>query len=237
MIIFPAIDLKDGKCVRLQQGDYDKQEIFSEDPVETALKWQEQGGQYLHLIDLGGALTGKPENKDTIEKIVRALDIPVQVGGGIRDMDYADNMIAIGVERIIIGTSAIADAAFTKEVLNKYNKHVAVSIDAKKGFAAIKGWTELSGMRAADLANQLKDYGLKTIVYTDIAKDGMMQGPNFDELEAMQRETALDIIASGGVSSASDIAKLETMGLYGAIIGKALYTGAIDLRKLMEVKR
>jgi len=237
MIIFPAIDLKDGKCVRLQQGDYGRKEIFSDDPVETALKWQSQGGKYLHLVDLGGALTGKPENRGTIEKIIAALDIPVQVGGGIRDMDYADEMIDIGAARIIIGTSAIEDRKFTQRVLEKYSDRAAISIDAKGGLVAIKGWTETSGMRASELAIEMKAYGLKTIVYTDIARDGMMQGPNFHELESMQRETGLDIIASGGISRSQDIDELRRMGLYGAIIGKALYTGAISLKDVLEDKR
>jgi phosphoribosylformimino-5-aminoimidazole carboxamide ribotide isomerase len=234
MIIFPAIDLKDGKCVRLIQGDYNQKQVFSDDPVEVAMKWQAQGGQYLHLVDLGAALTGIPENKKTIEQIVQALDIPVQVGGGIRDMGYAEELMDLGVARVILGTSALIDLEFTKAILKKHHQRIAVSIDAKNGFVAIKGWTEVSSIKAADLANQLKAYGLETIVYTDIAMDGMMKGPNFKELESMQQETGLKIIASGGVSTGADIERLRRMDLYGAIVGKALYTGAIDLAGIQK---
>lgn len=233
MIIFPAIDLKEGKCVRLVQGDFDRKQIFSDNPVEIALKWQDQGAEYLHLVDLGGALTGKPENKTVIEMIVRSLKIPVQVGGGIRSMSYAEELLAMGVARIILGTSALADLALTECMIKRFGDRLAVSIDAKDGFVAVKGWTEISSIRASDLANQLKHYGLKTIVYTDIAKDGMMSGPNFSELAEMHRCTGLDIIASGGVSTLSDVMLIETMGLYGVIIGKALYTGDIKLIDLM----
>jgi len=233
MIIFPAIDLKEGKCVRLVQGDFDRKQVFSDNPVETALKWERQGAKYLHLVDLGGALTGIPENKDVIKDIIKALTIPVQVGGGIRSMAYADELISMGVTRIILGTSALSDEMFVKNVLMKYHDRVAVSLDAKNGFVAIKGWTEISSVKASDQANALKEYGLKTIVYTDIAKDGMMLGPNFQELADMQLKTGLDIIASGGVSTISDVERIREMDLYGIIIGKALYTGDISLLELM----
>ncbi len=232
MIIFPAIDLKEGKCVRLTQGDYNQKQIFSDHPVETALKWQSQGAEYLHLVDLGGALTGIPENKEVIKDIIKALTIPVQVGGGIRSMAYADDLISIGVARIILGTSALSDELFMKKVLEKYHDQVAVSLDARNGLVAIKGWTEISSVKASDLANTLKDYGLKTIVYTDIAKDGMMSGPNFQELSDIQMKTGLDIIASGGVSTISDVKRIQEMNVYGIIIGKALYTGDISLMEL-----
>jgi phosphoribosylformimino-5-aminoimidazole carboxamide ribotide isomerase len=229
MIIFPAIDLKDGKCVRLVQGDYNKEQIFSDHPVEVALKWQSQGAKYLHLVDLDGALTGKPENKSSISKIVASLQIPVQLGGGIRSMDYAEELLAMGISRIILGTSALADPEFTRNIIKKYRNRVAVSLDAKNGLVAVKGWTELSVIKARDLANDLKQWGLQTIVYTDIAKDGMMSGPNFAELADIQMATGLHVIASGGVSTRQDIDRLEAMGLYGVIIGKALYTGDISL--------
>lgn len=229
MIIFPALDLKDGNCVRLVQGDFDRKQIFSEDPIAIGLKWQSQGAKYLHLVDLGGALTGIPENKAVIKKIIKTLNIPVQVGGGIRSMVYADELISAGAARIILGTSALSDSTFVKNVLEKYQERVAVSIDAKDGFAAVKGWTEVSAVKASDLANLLKTYGLQTIVYTDIAKDGMMSGPNFKELAEMQQKTEIDIIASGGVSTPSDVERIAEMGLYGVIIGRALYTGDINL--------
>ena len=229
MIIFPAIDLKDGKCVRLVQGDYNKEQIFSDNPAEVALKWQAQGAKYLHLVDLDGALTGKPENKSSISKIVASLQIPIQLGGGIRSMDYADELLAMGISRIILGTSALADPEFTRNIIKKYGDRVAVSLDAKDGLIAVKGWTELSVIKARDLANDLKQWGLKTIVYTDIAKDGMMSGPNFAELADIHMATGLHVIASGGVSTRQDLERLDAMGLYGTIIGKALYTGDISL--------
>lgn len=237
MILFPAIDLKDGKCVRLIQGDFQQSQIFSEYPVETALQWQQQGAEWLHLVDLDGALTGRPENRKVVGEIVKALSIPVQLGGGIRSMAYAEEMLSLGVTRIILGTSALADVEFTRSVIQTYTNRVAVSLDAKNGFVAVKGWTEVTDQKAVDVANQLASYGLTTIVYTDIAKDGMMSGPNFDELAVMQQETGLDLIASGGVSTPQDVAKLSSMGLYGAIIGKALYTGSIDLGQVLAEER
>lgn len=237
MILFPAIDLKDGKCVRLIQGDFQQSQIFSEHPVETALQWQQQGAEWLHLVDLDGALTGRPENRKVVGEIVKALSIPVQLGGGIRSMAYAEDMLSLGVTRIILGTSALADEKFTKSVIQSYPTRVAVSLDAKNGFVAVKGWTEVTNKKAVEVANHLASYGLTTIVYTDIAKDGMMSGPNFEELMVMQQETGLDLIASGGVSTPQDVAKLSVMGLYGAIIGKALYTGAIDLGQVLAEER
>lgn len=233
MIIFPAIDIKDGRCVRLTQGDYNKVEIFSEDPVETALKWQSQGGQYLHVVDLDGALAGKPVNKKLISDIVAALDIPVQAGGGIRDMNYAEEMLSAGVSRVILGTGALADRDFIRNILKKYGEKTAVSIDAKNGLVAVKGWTEISDVKAVDFAQELEDYGLKTIVYTDISRDGMMSGPNFQELQNLKSSVKADIIASGGITAASDIETLKKMDLYGAIIGKALYTGSITLSEVL----
>lgn len=233
MIIFPAIDLKNGKCVRLEQGDFNKENIFADDPLEIALKWQEQGAQYLHLVDLDGTLTGKSENLGTIKKIVSKLKIPVQLGGGIRSEDQINSLLGIGIARVIIGTKALHDEIFMKAMLEKHAEKVIVSIDAKNGFVAINGWTEVSNMKALDLALKLKELGLKTIVYTDISKDGMMIGPNFLELEEMNKNIGLKIIASGGVSTIEDVAKLKSMNLYGAIIGKALYVGSIKLQDVV----
>lgn len=233
MMIFPAIDLKDGKCVRLVQGDFSQKQIFSDNPVEIAKEWQNQGGSYLHLVDLDGALTGKPENTSIVAGILDAIKIPVQLGGGIRSMEYAEQMLEMGVARIIIGTSALSDQKFTRSVIEKYCDRVAVSLDARNGLVAVKGWTEVTDRKASDVANQLSSYGLKTIVYTDIAKDGMMSGPNYEELVLLQECTDLQIIASGGVSRASDVQRLRNMNLYGAIIGKALYTGDINLSDVL----
>lgn len=232
MIIFPAIDIKDGKCVRLKQGDFNYIDTFGEDPAATALKWQSQGGKYLHVVDLDGALAGTPVNREAIKNILKVITIPLQLGGGIRNEKSISDMLELGVSRIILGTSALQDKAFTKSMIQKYKEKIAVSIDAKNGYAAVNGWTEVSEIRAIDLANELAGYGLETLIYTDIAKDGMLAGPNFKELDDMNKEVPIDIIASGGISRADDIKKLMQMQLYGAIIGKALYTGAISLNDI-----
>jgi phosphoribosylformimino-5-aminoimidazole carboxamide ribotide isomerase len=229
MIIFPAIDLKNGKCVRLEQGDFNKESIFADDPLVIALKWQDQGAKYLHLVDLDGTLTGKSENLSIIKKIVSTLSIPVQLGGGIRSEEQISKLLDIGIARVIIGTKALGDEIFMKDMLEKHEDKVIVSIDAKNGFVATNGWTEVSNIKALDLALRLKELGLKTLVYTDIAKDGMMIGPNFKELEEINKNTGLQIIASGGVSTLEDVKKLKGMNLYGAIIGKALYINKIKL--------
>lgn len=233
MIIFPAIDLKNGKCVRLEQGDFNKESIFADDPLVIALKWQEQGAKYLHLVDLDGTLTGKSENLSIIKKIVSTLMIPVQLGGGIRTEEQISKLLDIGVARVIIGTKALSAELFMKDMLEKYKDKVIVSIDAKNGFVATNGWTEVSNIKALDLALRLKEMGLKTLVYTDIAKDGMMVGPNFKELEEINMKTGLQIIASGGVSTPEDVKKLKAMNLYGAIIGKALYIDKIKLEDVL----
>lgn len=233
MILFPAIDLKNGKCVRLEQGDFNKVQIFGEDPIAMAKHWQEEGGQYLHVVDLDGALSGHGQNGDIIKKIAQVLDIPVQTGGGIRTLAYAEELLAAGVQRVILGTSALSDPLFTRTLLEKYGPRVALSIDAKGGMVAVKGWTEVSEQKAVDLVKQWLPFGLETVVYTDIAKDGMMAGPNFTELAALQKACAVQIIASGGVTTPADVARLRQMELYGAIIGKALYTGSICLPEVL----
>ena len=233
MIIFPAIDLRNGKCVRLSQGDYNREEIFSENPVEIALKWESKGAKYLHLVDLDGALLGKSENIESIKSIVSALNIPVQLGGGIRTKEQVKMLLELGVERVIIGSKAVYDEAFIKELIDKFKEKIVVSIDAKNGYVAAQGWTELTDIKANDLALRLKDFGLRTLVYTDIAKDGMMEGPNFSELKQIQDIKGLDVIASGGITTKSDVLKLKEMKLYGAIIGKALYLETIRLEDVI----
>lgn len=228
MIIFPAIDIKDGKCVRLKQGDFNQVQTFGEDPAQTAVKWQNEGGKFLHIVDLDGALEGRPVNKDAVKRILDSVNIPVQFGGGIRNEESIEELIQLGVSRIILGTSALQDKGLTKSMVEKYKDKIAVSIDAKNGKVAVKGWTEISEINAFDLAKELVGYGLKTIIYTDIAKDGMLSGPNFEELEKMNTINA-NVIASGGITTAQDVAKLKEMNIYGAIIGKALYTGAIAI--------
>lgn len=234
MILFPAIDIRGGNCVRLKQGDYNKEIIYGDSPTEMALEWQRQGAEFIHIVDLDGAKTGDSANKKAIQAIAAAVSVPIQVGGGIRSMDIIDEHIANGVDRVIIGTAAITDKEFLQAAVEKYGDKIAVSIDARQGMVATDGWTETTDTKAIDLLKELEQIGVKTVVYTDILKDGMMQGPNFEELAAVDQACAIDIIASGGVSTEENIAKLRNMNLYGAIIGKALYEGTLSLEKLME---
>jgi phosphoribosylformimino-5-aminoimidazole carboxamide ribotide isomerase len=234
MIVFPAIDLKNGKCVRLMQGQKDAETIYFDNPVDVALNWQSKGAEYLHLVDLDGAFDGQPKNLELIKKIVAALDIPIELGGGIRTLEIAKEYIEIGVSRIIIGTQAVKDFSFIEKLLDLYDDKVCVSIDAKNGIVCTEGWVENSNIEALELASKLERYGLSTLVYTDISKDGMMTGPNFDMLGVLNNNLNMDIIASGGISSVADMKRLQAMNLYGAITGKALYEGTIELEKLLE---
>jgi phosphoribosylformimino-5-aminoimidazole carboxamide ribotide isomerase len=234
MIVFPAIDLKNGKCVRLMQGQKDAETIYFDNPVDVALNWQSKGAEYLHLVDLDGAFDGQPKNLELIKRIVEALDIPVELGGGIRTLEIAKEYINIGVSRIIIGTQAVKDFGFIETLLDLYDEQVCVSIDAKNGIVCTEGWVENSNIEALELASKLERYGLSTLVYTDISKDGMMTGPNFEMLGVLNDNLKMDIIASGGISCIDDMKRLNSMGLYGAITGKALYEGTIDLEKLIE---
>ncbi len=237
MILFPAIDIRDGKCVRLIQGDYDQEIIYNDSPTAMAMEWEKQGADYIHVVDLDGAKTGNSLNREAIQAIAKSVSIPVQVGGGIRTMEIIDAHIASGVSRVIIGTAAIQDKPFLKQAVEKYGDKIAVSIDARKGFVATDGWTETSDVLAVDLLNELEEIGVKTVIYTDILKDGMMQGPNFHELEMMDKASSIDIVASGGVSTEEDIVQLRELNLYGAIIGKALYEGKISLEKVLGGQR
>lgn len=232
MIIFPAIDIRNGKCVRLTQGRFDQEDIFSDNPVQTALEWENKGAKYLHLVDLDGALHGKSMNEHVIRKIIASVKIPVQLGGGIRDLEAIKWALDMGIARVIIGTSALREKGFVEKALNSFNNRIVVSVDARNGFVAVNGWTQVSEIKALDFAKQLEEIGLKTLVYTDIHKDGMLGGPNFKELEELSKYVNIDIIASGGVSNKEHVIKLEEIGLYGTIIGKALYTGFIRLEDL-----
>ena len=234
MILFPAIDIRGGKCVRLIQGDYSQEIIYNDSPTAMAKEWEEQGAAYIHVVDLDGAKTGDSLNKEAIQAIAGSVSIPVQVGGGIRSMEIIEAHIAAGVSRVIIGTAAIQDQQFLRDAVAKYGDKIAVSIDARNGFVATDGWTKTSDVKAVDLLKELETIGVKTVVYTDILKDGMLQGPNFVELEMMDKASSIDIIASGGVSTEEDIVQLRELNLYGAIIGKALYEGKLSLVKLLE---
>lgn len=232
MIIFPAIDIRGGKCVRLYQGKYDKETVYNDDPIVVAKKWRDEGARYLHIVDLDGALTGELVNKELIRKIAETVDIPIQVGGGIRTLERAKEILALGVERIIVGTSAIKIEGFVEELVEKLGEKVVVSIDAKDGCVCVDGWTNSSEIEAIDFAKELQQKGVKTIVYTDISKDGTMIGPNFNELKRLKENTKIDIIASGGIGKKEDVEEVGEMNLYGAIVGKALYEGKISLREL-----
>ncbi|MBO8155046.1 MAG: 1-(5-phosphoribosyl)-5-[(5-phosphoribosylamino)methylideneamino]imidazole-4-carboxamide isomerase [Bacillaceae bacterium] len=233
MIIFPAIDIRNGKCVRLKQGQYDQEQVYG-DPVEMAQKWESKGAEYLHLVDLDGALNGTAENLPVIESIVEAVHIPIQVGGGIRSIERVENYIKIGVQRVIIGTQALHNESFIEQAIQDYSFQIAVSIDAKNGLVATDGWTKTSDVKALDFARKLESFGLQTIIYTDIAKDGMLSGPNIKELETINEAVNMNVIASGGISSREDVLKVKELDVYGAIIGKALYTGNIELEEILK---
>lgn len=238
MIVIPAIDLKDGRCVRLYQGRADMTTVYSEDPVETALQWQAQGAKMLHLVDLDGAFQGRPRNLEVVARIAAALKIPVELGGGIRNLAAIDEILSMGVARVILGTVAVEDPALVHEACRRHGpERVLVGIDARDGKVAVKGWVESSGQDAFDVALHMQRLGIREIVFTDIARDGTLQGPAFDSLARMCT-TGLKVIASGGVSSLDDLRRLRALadkGVSGVIVGKALYTGDVDLREAIAV--
>jgi phosphoribosylformimino-5-aminoimidazole carboxamide ribotide isomerase len=234
MIVFPAIDIRDGKCVRLIQGRVDQQTVYYQDPIEVAKLWEAQGATYLHVVDLDGAFGQSTKNRTVIADIVKQVKIPIQVGGGVRSFEDAKELLEIGVDRVILGTVAIKNPKLLDDLLSLYKEKIVVSLDCLDGMIRVEGWTDGSMVNAFDFAKDLKQKGVETIVYTDISKDGMLQGPNFEQLSKIQ-ESGLNVIASGGVSSFDDILRIKDMGIYGAIIGKALYEKKIGLKELMEV--
>lgn len=236
MIIFPAIDILNGQCVRLIQGDYNREKIYSNSPIEMAKQWEDKGAEYIHIVDLDGAKTGDSINKSVIQDIAKTVNIPVQVGGGIRSLEIIATYLDNGVSRVIIGTAAIQDPDFLKAAVEKYGDKIAVSLDARNGYVATDGWTDTSQVKALDLIKQLETIGVSTIVYTDIAKDGMLQGPNLEEQQLINEATTIDVIASGGVTTKVDVDNLQTLNMYGAIIGKALYDGKLDFESVVEAK-
>ena len=237
MIIFPAIDIKDGRCVRLTQGRFDQVSIYNDNPAEVARLWESMGAQYIHLVDLDGAKDGSPASRDMVKSVIDAVDIPVQVGGGIRSLERADQLIELGARRIILGTAAVNDRELTQAVAERYPGRTAVSVDAVNGMAAVNGWAKVSDTDVLDICAFMKEIGINTLIYTDILMDGMLKGPNFGEYERLMRETSLDIIASGGVTTKEDITRLAQMGIYGAIVGKALYDEKIDLKEAIICSR
>jgi phosphoribosylformimino-5-aminoimidazole carboxamide ribotide isomerase len=237
VIIFPAIDLRGGKCVRLRQGDYAQETVFADDPVAIARGWQYQGAEYLHLVDLDGAKEGKPVNGAVIQAITRAVDIPCQLGGGLRTEHDIQEALAWGIERIVIGTRALEDPAWVESMCRRYSHKIVLGIDAKNGKVATAAWLDVSEKSALDLARQCAGWPLLALVYTDISKDGMMQGPNLPAMHEMVQTVPLPVIASGGVTSVEDIRRLARLGLSGCIVGRALYEGRIQLPQALLAAR
>ena len=235
MKIFPAIDLYDGTAVRLYKGDYNQMTVYSNEPLEVAKKFQSLGATHLHLVDLEGAKNGYPGNLDVIRKIVEETNLFTEVGGGIRTIETAKAYIESGVDRIILGTAAVENEDFLKEALSLFGEKVAVGVDLKDGYVAIKGWTEKSALSAQDFLSKMEALGVRTVICTDISRDGAMQGSNNELYKELSAKYNIDLVASGGVSDINDIRTLNDMGLYGAIIGKAYYIGAIDLKEAIEV--
>ena len=235
MIIFPAIDIKDNKCVRLTQGDFDKVNIYGDDPSAMAKRWEDKNAQFIHIVSLNGARGEGKVNDESIKKILSTVNIPIQIGGGIRSQERVQELLNMGVNRVIVGSIAIKNKELLKKLVKKYKEKIVVSIDAKNGKVAVQGWEEISDVDSIELCKELEQIGVKTIVYTDISKDGMMIGPNFNIYEKLSKETNLDIIASGGVTTIEDIKRLKDMDLYGAIIGKALYENKIELKEVLDL--
>jgi len=240
MIILPAIDLKEGKCVRLEQGLMDRDTVYNENPGAQARIWQEQGGELLHIVDLDGAFAGVPKNRDAIKAIIDAIDIPSELGGGIRDMQTIAAYLELGIDRVILGTVAKENPALVKEACKKYPGRIVVGIDARDGLVAVRGWADVTEKQATEMAKEMEGFGVVAIIYTDIARDGMMQGPNIEATRALAESINIPVIASGGLSTLDDIRRLmaiESSGVTGVITGKAIYSGAIDLREAVALTK
>ncbi|MBQ7875745.1 MAG: 1-(5-phosphoribosyl)-5-[Clostridia bacterium] len=235
MRMYPAIDLKDGECVRLYKGDYDKKTVYSTNAVETALTWQKSGADFLHVVDLDGARSGNGKNREIIKEICKKVTMRVQTGGGIRTMDDIDALLSAGVARVILGTAAVKNFALVEEACKKYPGRIAVGIDAKNGFVATDGWEKVSTLTAVEFAKKVEKAGVRTVIYTDIATDGAMCGPNIEAMREMVSETGLEVIASGGVSCIDDIKALLKTGVEGAITGRAIYDGKLDLAEAVKL--
>ncbi len=237
MLIFPAIDIRGGKCVRLLKGDFKQETIFSDKPEEMAAKWQAQGAEYLHLVDLDGALAGKSMNLATVKAILAKVTIPVELGGGIRTMENVDEVLALGVQRVILGSVAVKNPALVKAACAKYGNHIVVGIDAKDGIVAVDGWGVSGNVAVEALAKEMAKAGVESIIYTDISRDGTLAGVNVEATAHLAKVSGVKIIASGGVKSLDDIKALkvyEADGIEGVIVGKSIYTGSLDLQKAIE---
>jgi len=236
--VIPAVDIRNGKCVRLLQGKFDEETVFADDPVEMALHWASLGAERLHVVDLDGAKTGEPHNLDVIARIAAALKIPVQMGGGVRSIETARQVIGLGVGRVVTGTSAVLDRDFARAMFKGFGERVARGLDAHDGLVAAHGWQETSKLRAVDFAQHMERLGARRIIHTDISRDGMLQGVNLAAMEAMAQAVSIPVIASGGVTGIEDIRnlkRLEPLGIEGVIAGKALYTGSLDLQDAIRV--
>jgi len=236
MEIIPAIDLRNGKCVRLYQGDYSKETVFSEDPLSMALHWQSAGAKRLHLVDLDGAAEGKLCNDAAIEEIARRVQIPVQVGGGIRQIETMEHLLDSGISRVVLGTVAIEDPDLVKDACQKFGDSVIVSIDARGGYARGHGWKEEGNMTIGEVIQQMESRGVKRFIYTDIARDGTLTEPNFEEIAKVKSQTQVPIIAAGGIASVEHLRRLAKLGVEGAIVGRAIYTGDIDLKEALTAR-
>jgi phosphoribosylformimino-5-aminoimidazole carboxamide ribotide isomerase len=238
MIVIPAVDIKNGRCVRLLQGRKDSETVFSKDPAAMALRWQDEGAEIIHVVDLDGAFEQAPKNIEAIEKIVRELTVDIQVGGGIRNRKTVKTYLDMGVKRVIIGTEAIRDPKFVEDVCASYPNQIILGIDARKGYVAIEGWTETTQKKAMDFARQFEKCGAAGINFTDIHRDGMQTGPNIEETRRLAEAVTIPVFASGGVATIEDIKNLlplEAIGVAGVITGRALYTGALNLREALKI--
>lgn len=232
MQLYPAIDMKNGQCVRLKQGKFEEITVYSDSPEKVAAYWESQGATFLHLVDLDGALAGYSVNEAVIRRIAETVTMPIEIGGGIRTAKAVERMLSLGVTRVIIGTKAVENPLFIRELVEQFGpERIVAGVDAKNGMVAIEGWEKVSAISAEELCEQMKEYGVRHVVYTDISRDGMLSGPNVEATRALTEATGMDIIASGGMSSMDDLRRLCDAGVKGAIIGKALYENRIDLKE------
>lgn len=234
MILYPAIDIRHGRCVRLLQGKDEHVTEYGQDPVAVAESWVEKGAKRLHVVDLDGAFTGTPQNTEIVREIIQRTGIPIQIGGGIRSLESAEAWLDAGAHRIVLGTSAVKHPELVSQLAEKFGEKIVVSLDCWQGMICVDGWVENSDLEAVAFANKLYEMGIRTIVYTDISRDGTLEGPNLEELINIQAKTFMNIIASGGVSSEADVRALAGIGVYGVIVGKALYEGKVTLDQLKE---
>ncbi|PIV84554.1 MAG: 1-(5-phosphoribosyl)-5-[(5-phosphoribosylamino)methylideneamino]imidazole-4-carboxamide isomerase [Nitrospirae bacterium CG17_big_fil_post_rev_8_21_14_2_50_50_9] len=240
MIVIPAIDLKNGKCVRLVQGNMDQETVYSDNPLQMARRWEKLGAELLHLVDLDGAVEGTPKNLDLIQEMVKGLFMPVEVGGGIRSLETIDSYIRAGAMRVVIGTRAVEDPDFLTEACRRFPGKILAGIDARNGYVAVHGWTKVTERPATDLAREIQGQGVSAVIFTDIHRDGMQTGPNIESTRTLAESISIPVIASGGISSLEDVRalmRIEPCGVIGAITGRALYTGALDLREAMALTK